>query len=291
MAPRLTIRKTHKLFIGGRFPRSESGRYLTVMNPSQPGESTQLCHASRKDLREAVGAARKALPAWSGASAHLRGQILYRAAEMLESRAAAVTAEALVAAGTDPEPARAEVNTAVDRLVYYAGWTDKLPQAFGTVNPVASPHFNFTLPEPTGVVVLFAPAAPPLLAAVDLIASVLAAGSTCVAVVPAAAGLVAAPLGEVLATSDLPAGAVNLLTALPAELAPWAAGHMDVNAILDASAEPDLKTVLATGASHNLKRVHHIHRSPAEWFDERCKNPSTILAALEYKTAWHPTGV
>ena len=291
MANRLSIRKTHKLFIGGRFPRGESGRYLTVMNPLSPGDSTLVCRASRKDLREAIGAARSALKAWSGASAYLRGQILYRAAEMLESRANSIADEALAAAGAKPKDARKEVAAAIDRLVYYAGWTDKLSQVFGSVNPVGSPHFNFTVPEPTGVMVIFSPAEPSLLACVDLIAATLAAGSTCVVIVPASTGLGAAPLGEVFATSDVPAGAVNLLTADPGELAPWAAGHMDVNGIIDAANHPPLAATLAAGPSSNLKRVHRIQRSAKAWWQDGCKNPSSVLAALEPKTAWHPVGV
>lgn len=291
MADRLSIRKTHKLFIGGRFPRGESGRYLTVMNPERPADSTLVCRASRKDLREAVGAARSALKAWSASSAYLRGQILYRAAEMLESRLDSVADEALAPMGVKPRDARKEVAAAIDRLVYYAGWTDKLAQVFGSVNPVSSPHFNFTSPEPTGVLVLFTPNEPALLAAVDLIGSTLAAGSTCVAVIPATHGLVAAPLGEVLATSDLPGGAVNLLTADPDELASWTANHMDVNGIIDALGDPAVSATLAGGAARNLKRVHHIQRDPKDWWNESCQNPSTILAAMEPKTAWHPVGV
>ena len=284
---RLSVRKTYKLFIGGAFPRSESGRTHLV-----DGDNVAL--ASRKDARDAVVAARKAQPKWAAATAYNRGQILYRAAEMLEGRRAE-----FVALGIDA----AEVDAATDRLVWYAGWSDKLAQVIGGANPVAGPYFNLSAPEPTGVVGVVAPAS--LLGMVSVIAPAIVTGNTVVVLVPltgfsapsegfSGAGSARAPqaavtLAEVLATSDLPGGVVNILTGNPAETAPWLASHDDVNALdLTGVADPALAADLERAAAGNLKRVL---RPPVEGVDFAADpGLSPMTAFLETKTVWHPKG-
>jgi acyl-CoA reductase-like NAD-dependent aldehyde dehydrogenase len=263
---RLPVRKTYKLYIGGAFPRSESGR-------TYEAEGQNVARASRKDARDAVRAARSAFAAWSGATAYNRGQVLYRLAEMMEARAENL---ATVCSG------RKEVEAAIDRVVWYAGWADKLPQVLGGSNPVAGPYFNFTVPEPTGVVAVLAPAEPPLGGLVSRIMPPLVGGNAVVAVASEVHPLAAIELAEALATSDLPGGAVNILTGFRDELAPWLAGHMDVNALdvtgADGSA-PDLERL----AAENVKRVV---RSTAD-----VQSPWEIEAFLELKTVWHPIGL
>ncbi|HMP84810.1 MAG TPA: aldehyde dehydrogenase family protein, partial [Verrucomicrobiota bacterium] len=229
---RLDVKKTYKLYIGGKFPRSESGRYLPARSAS--GEHLDnFCHASRKDFRDAVVAARLAVDGWSKATAYNRGQILYRAAEMLQNRASELVQEVARSTNVSAAKAKREVTLSIDRLVHFAGWTDKYQQVFGSVNPVATSHFNFTTPEPTGVVVVFAPDEPSLLALASLTAPVILSGNTAIVVASEKFPLPAATFAEILATSDLPGGVVNLLTGKRAELAPHAAAHMDVNAIVD----------------------------------------------------------
>ncbi len=289
---RLKVLKTYKLFIGGKFPRTESGRTMTARDAISGKHLAHYCHASRKDLREAVAAARAALPAWSGASAYLRGQILYRAAEMLEGRGDSFAEEISGLAGTPRSEARREVAAAVDALVHFAGWTDKLASVFGSANPVASPHFNFTFPEPVGVVGLFAPDQPSLLGLVSLVGRVILTGNTCVALASQTAPLPAISLAEVFATSDLPGGVVNLLTGRRGELAPWLASHLDVNGAIEASGDATVLRVLQEGAAENLKRVHdHSLPSPDGWFGEAARDPYRILDSVEFKTVWHPMGV
>src|SRR5450755_2293760 len=259
---RLDVKKTYKLFIGGKFPRSESGRYLPAK--SAKGEHLDNCaHASRKDFRDAVVAARTAVDGWSKATAYNRGQILYRAAEMLQNRASELVNE--IARSTDVSAAKAkrEVTLAIDRLVHFAGWTDKYPQVFGSVNPVASPHFNFTTPEPTGVVVVLAPDEPSLLALVSLIAPVILSGNTAIVVPSEKFPLPAATFAEILATSDLPGGVVNILTGKRAELVPHIATHMDVNAIVDGAGNAELGAKLQAGVATNLKR--YANHASADW--------------------------
>src|SRR6266850_7878335 len=226
---RLNVRKTYKLYINGEFPRTESGRFYPVRGKG--GELVaNACRGSRKDLRNAVQAARKAVAGWSGKTAYNRGQILYRIAEVCESRAAEL-AEELQQQGSTAADARREVERVVDRWVYYAGWSDKYPQIFGSVNPVAGPYYNFTVPEPTGVVGVVGPEEPALLGLVSRVAPALVGGNTVVAIASEARPLAAITLGEVFETSDVPAGVVNLLSGLKSELIPWLAAHMDVNAI------------------------------------------------------------
>jgi acyl-CoA reductase-like NAD-dependent aldehyde dehydrogenase len=263
---RLPVRKTYKLYIGGKFPRSESGRTYAA-------EGQNVARASRKDARDAVLAARKALAAWSGATAYNRGQVLYRLAEMMESRAADL---ASVCGGT------AEVERAIDRVVWYAGWTDKLAQVLGGANAVAGPYFNFTVPEPTGVVAILAPAEPPLDGLVARVAPALAGGNTVVAVASQAHPLAAAELAECVATSDMPGGALNILTGHVEELAPVLAAHMDVNAIDVTGADGD-RAELERLAAGNVKRV--VRSEPGR------QSPWEIERLLEMKTVWHPMGV
>ncbi len=262
---RLPVKKTYKLFVGGAFPRSESGRtYLA--------EGQNVALASRKDLRDAVRAARGAFPVWAGASAYNRGQVLYRLAETMESRR-----DDLAERCSGP----AEVDTAIDRVVWYAGWADKLAQVLGGTNPVAGPYFNFTIPEPTGVVGILAPDEPALEGLVSRLAPAIVGGNAAVVVASETHPLAAIELAEALATSDVPAGVVNILTGRRAELAPWLAGHMDVNAIdvtgADGSA-PELERL----AAENVKRVV---RGSADG-----QSPWEIAAFLELKTVWHPIG-
>jgi len=288
MSPRLDIKKTYKLFIGGKFPRSESGRYL----PAKSAKGEQLdnyAHASRKDFRDAVVAARAATGGWGKASAYNRGQILYRTAEMLQNRAAELVAE--IARSTDVSAAKSkrEVTLAIDRLVHFAGWTDKYPQVFGSVNPVASPHFNFTTPEPTGVVVVLAPDEPSLLALVSLVAPVILSGNTAIAVASEKFPLPAATFAEILATSDLPGGVVNILTGKRAELVPHIATHMDVNAIVGGAGDSEISAKLQGGVATNLKR--YARHAATDWFSAKVEDPYWILDTVEFKTAWHPIGI
>ena len=263
---RLSVKKTYKLYIGGAFPRSESGRTFEA-------EGQNVARASRKDVRDAVRAARAAFPAWSGMTAYNRGQILYRLAEMMEARAA------------DLERAcsgREEVEAAIDRVVWYAGWADKLSQVLGGSNPVAGPYFNFTVPEPTGVVAILAPTEPALGGLVSRIAPAIVGGNAAIVVASEAHPVAAIELAEALATSDLPGGTVNILTGFRDELAPWLAGHMDVNAI-DLTGADGTAAELERMAAENVKRVV---RSTAD-----AQSPWEIEAFLELKTVWHPIGL
>ncbi|MGV9597077.1 aldehyde dehydrogenase family protein [Streptosporangium sandarakinum] len=284
---RLAVRKTYKLYIGGAFPRSESGRSYAVT--SSKGEFlANASRASRKDARDAVAAARKAFGGWSGATPYNRGQILYRIAEMLEGRRAQFAAE-LADAGTK-RPGDV-VDAAVDRLVWYAGWSDKIAAVAGAANPVAGPYLNISSPEPTGVVAVVAPD-DPLLGLVSVIAPVIVTGNTCVVVASERAPLPAVTLAEVLATSDLPGGVVNILTGSAKEIAPWLAGHMDVNALdLTGVSDPGLAVACEEAAAENLKRV--LRPAPADRADDWAADPGTrrLTAFLETKTVWHPTGI
>jgi len=290
MSTRLDVKKTYKLYIGGKFPRSESGRYLPAR--SAKGEHLDnYSHASRKDFRDAVVAARTATAGWSKASAYNRGQILYRAAEMLQNRAAELVTELARSTNVTAGAARREVTAAIDRLVHFAGWTDKYQQVFGSVNPVASSHFNFTTPEPMGVVTVVAPDEPALLAMVSLIAPVILSGSVAIVIPSEKYPLPAVTFSEILATSDLPGGVVNLLTGKRAELAPHIASHMDVNAIVDGSGDATLGAQLQAGSAINLKRYAKHTLTAKEWFSAKGEDAYRILDAVEFKTAWHPIGL
>jgi acyl-CoA reductase-like NAD-dependent aldehyde dehydrogenase len=283
------VRKTYKLFIGGAFSRSESGRSYPV-HGTDGSLLAFAAQASRKDLREAVVAARRAVPGWSGATAYNRGQVLYRVAELLEGRAAQFAAEVAAAEGVSPSRADALVGAAIDRWVWYAGWSDKFAQVAGAANPVAGPYFNFSVPEPTGVVVTLAPADSSLLGLVSVLAPVIVTGNTAVVVASEPHPLPAVTLAEVLATSDVPPGVVNVLTGRLAELAPVAASHRDVNAIDLTGAPEGDRTALERAAAGNLKRVYGAGR---HWGDERWETPPDtrrLLATVEIKTVWHPVG-
>jgi acyl-CoA reductase-like NAD-dependent aldehyde dehydrogenase len=263
---RLPVKKTYKLYIGGAFPRSESGR-------TYEAQEQNVARASRKDVRDAVQAARGAQPTWAAATAYNRGQVLYRIAEMMEAR---VPEFAQLCSGKD------EVHRAIDRWVWYAGFADKLSQVLGGTNPVAGPYFNFTIPEPTGVVATIAPDDPPLLGLVSRIAPVLTGGNAVVALASETQPLAAIELAEAIATSDVPSGVVNLLTGHRAELAPWLASHMDVNAI-DVTGADGLRAELETAAAENVKRVISSKADSQSLYE--------ISAFLELKTVWHPIGV
>ncbi|MFI5981521.1 aldehyde dehydrogenase family protein [Streptomyces sp. NPDC051555] len=288
---RLSVFKTYKLYVGGKFPRSESGRvYEVSAKTSGGGKGKWLANAplsSRKDARDAVVAARKAFGGWSGATAYNRGQILYRVAEMLEGRKDQFVREVGEAEGLSKSKAAAVVDAAIDRWVWYAGWTDKIAQLVGGANPVAGPFFNLSTPEPTGVVTVVAPQDSSFLGLVSVIAPAIATGNTVVVIASEKAPLPALSLGEVLATSDLPGGVVNILSGKAAEMGPHLASHQDVNAIDLAGADEALATELEIAAADNLKRV--LRRSST---DDWTADPGTkrMTAFLETKTVWHPTG-
>ena len=283
---RLRVRKTYKLYIGGAFPRSESGRSYPVASPV--GELlAHAAQASRKDVRDAVVAARKAFPGWAGATAYNRGQVLYRIAELLDGRREQFAAEVRAAEGGSAAAAVATVEQAIDRWVWYAGWADKYAQVTGSANPVAGPYFNFSLPEPTGVVGALAPQESSLLGLVSVVAPIITTGNTTVIVASRERPLPAVSLTEVLATSDLPGGVVNLLTGFPAELAPWLASHRDVNAIDLTGVDPADRPALQRAAADNVKRVF----APADEDWQPDPGTARLAAFVETKTVWHPVGV
>ncbi|MFP6855594.1 MAG: aldehyde dehydrogenase family protein [Opitutales bacterium] len=283
---RLEVAKTYKLYLGGAFPRTESGRTIKLTD-AKGNLLANTCRASRKDCREAVVSARAALRGWAGRSGYNRGQILYRAAEMLEGRTEQFVQE-LQSSGMTTAKARREVAASVDRLVHYAGWTDKYQQLFGTVNPVASSHFNFSLPEPTGVVVAIATKDAPLLGLVSMIAPAIAGGNTIVCLASETFPLSAITFGEVLHASDLPGGVVNLLTGQRDELIAPLSNHMDVNALVHADLEDKERKQVEEDAALNLKRI--IGLQSDDWFSEETEGPYPILDLQEIKTTWHPIG-
>lgn len=285
MSDRLSVFKTYKLFVGGKFPRSESGRVYEVTD-SRDNWLANAPLSSRKDARDAVVAARKAFGAWSSATAYNRGQILYRIAEMLEGRRDQFIIEVADAEGLAKGKATAQVDAAIDRWVWYAGWTDKIAQIAGGTNPVAGPFFNVSTPEPTGVVAVLAPQESSFLGLVSVIAPVIAAGNTAIVIAAEKSPLPALSLGEVLATSDLPGGVVNILSGRTAEIAPTLAAHQDVNAIDLAGAEAELAKALEIAAADNLKRA--LRPQPVDW--SAAPGTDRLTAFLETKTVWHPTG-
>lgn len=289
-ASRLPVLKTYKLYIGGKFVRGENGRVLPARS-ADGAVVANYCRASRKDFRDAVVAGRNAVAGWSKLSAYLRGQILYRAAEMLEMRRPQISGEIGGMNGVGKSGAANEAAAAVDRLVHYAGWTDKFAQLFSAVNPVASSHFNFTMPEPTGVVVIVCPDESPLLAFVSLLAPAILAGNAAIVLPSETNPLPALTFAEILATSDVPAGVVNILAGSRAELAPHFASHMDVNAIVDASADPETGRELQRGGGLNMKRYVRRELGGGSWRTADAENPYWILDTVEMKTAWHPIGV
>ena len=284
---RLPVLKTYKIYVGGKFPRTESGRYYVLKSPAgEPLANISQC--SRKDFRDAVVAARAAQSSWSSRAAFTRGQILYRIAEMLEGRTPQFVDE-LVQQGVSEPDAKLEVTTAVDRFLYYAGWADKVQQVFSSVNPVASSHFNFSTVEPTGVVAILAPEAPSLLGLVSLLAPAIAGGNAVIALASTSQPLCAVTLGEVLATSDLPGGVVNLLTGDRPELLEHFASHMDVNATIYCGDDTKDLAAVRTKAAGNVKRVINYDR--ADWLTPDAQSPYFILDTQEVKTTWHPVGI
>lgn len=285
---RIGVRKTHKLFIGGAFPRSESGRTYEVATATGDFWSN-ASKASRKDARNAVIAARTGFSKWSAATAYNRGQVLYRIAEVMEDRRAQFIDEVMAGEGVDEAAARQQVDAAIDRWVWYAGWTDKIAQALGTANPVAGPYFNFSIPEPSGVVACVAPQASSLLGLVSVIAPVIASGNSVVAMASTERPIPAITLAEVMATSDVPAGVVNLLTGDPAEMLPWLASHADVNAVdLTGITDRDLAISAEREAAGTIKRV--LRPAPeADW--DADPGMDRLRTFVEIKTVWHPMGI
>lgn len=285
---RLEVRKTHKLYIGGAFPRSESGRSYPVLD-AKGAFWAHAAAASRKDARDAVGKARSAQPGWAGATAYNRGQVLYRVAEIMEGRAEQLTEEVARGEGLRRPAARMLVQAAVDRWVWYAGWTDKLAQVAGGLNPVAGPYFNISAPEPTGVVGVLAPQSSSLLGLVSVLAPVLVSGNTAVVLASTERPIPAVTLAEILATSDVPAGVVNLLTGAQADTAPTLASHADVNALdLTGASEVD-PGELEAAAAQTLKRVLRPASEP-DW-NATPLGPARMLNFTETKTVWHPKGL
>ena len=287
MASRIEVRKTYKLYIGGSFPRSESGRTYEVVD-TRGRFLANAALASRKDARDAVVAARKAFGGWSGATAYNRGQVLYRVAEVMEGRRQQFVADVVASEGLTTRRAESLVDDAIDRWVWYAGWSDKLAQVLGAANPVAGPYFNFSVPEPTGVVAVVAPQESSLLGLVSVLAPVVVSGNACVLLASEQRALPAVTLSEVLATSDVPGGVVNVLTGRVAEVAPWLAAHMDVNAIdLAGVDDAGLRGELEVAAADNVKRVRR--PDTADWSAD--PGLSRLRSFLETKTVWHPIGV
>ncbi len=283
---RIGVMKTYKLYIDGKFPRTESGRY-SIFTDAKGHSIANVCVASRKDFRESVVAARKAQPGWAAASAYNKGQIVYRIAEMLEGRRDQFVAE-LMHQGLSSAAAELEVNTAVDRLVYYAGWSDKYQQVFSAVNPVASSHFNFSLPEPMGIVAAIAPESNGLAGLVSVIAPAVVGGNTVIVLASEKFPLTAITFAEVLHTSDLPAGVVNILTGTQKELASYFSNHMDVNACIYAGTNQVAMKSMEENAALNVKRPYFYGKT--NWLSEDAQSPYRIMDLQETKTTWHPIG-
>lgn len=288
MSDRIEVKKTYKTYVGGNFPRTESGRYYKVYDRKN-NVLANACQCSRKDVRQAVVAARTAVEGWSGRSAYNRGQILYRIAEMLETRKAQFVEE-LKTIGYKKKKAQQEVHSTIDRLIYYAGWSDKYQQVFGSINPVASAHFNFSMPEPTGVVTAWAPEETPLLGLISMIAPVIVGGNTCVVLASEQYPLSAVSFAEVLNSSDVPGGVVNILTGFREELLDPMTSHMDVNAFWyeKPSTSQDMMKQIGENAALNIKRVSEI--SVTDWRSDEAQSPYYITDFQEIKTTWHPVG-
>ena len=281
---RLEVLKTYKIYIGGQFPRTESGRYY-IATDNKGEQLANVCLSSRKDFRDAVVSARNAFKGWSAKAAFNRGQILYRIAEMLEGRKAQFIEE-LVKQDASKAQARKEVTLSIDRLIYYAGWCDKYQQIFGTVNPVASSHFNFSVPEPTGVVAAIAPNESSLIGLVSAVAPIIAGGNTCVILASETKPLCAVSFAEVVNSSDVPGGVVNILTGKPSELFSQFASHMDVNAIVYCGNDELIQKEIQQKAAGNVKRV--LAYQDVNWLSDKGQTPYYILDLQEIKTTWHP---
>ena len=278
---RLDVKKTYKLFIGGAFPRSESGRSYQIQD-SKRNFIANPAQASRKDLRDAVLAAKNSQAQWSSATAYNRGQILYRIAEIMEGRSDQFIAEIVALEGTTPKAALKQVQEAIDTWVWYAGWTDKISSTAGSTNPIAGPYYNFTIPEPLGVVGIFAEQKSSLLGVIRGLAPVLASGNSAVVVASERRPLPAITLSECCATSDVPPGVINILTGVTSELAPWMASHMEVDGIDISGLDPKSDADIRKSGTENLKRIHRFKSE---------NSPERILSFMEYKTVWHPIGI
>ena len=289
MSDRLEVLKTYKTYIGGKFPRTESGRHYKVYDGNDE-VLANACQCSRKDFRDSVVAARNAVSGWSSRSAYNRGQILYRIAEMLEGRKAQFIDE-LETIGFGTKDAKKEVNASIDRLIYFAGWADKYQQVFGSINPVASSHFNFSIPDPTGVVSIIAAEEHPLLGLVSLVAPVIVGGNTCIVLASEKYPLPAISFAEVLHSSDVPGGVVNILTGFREELHSHMTSHMDVNAVLytDSDLKEEFGKQMDENAALNIKRM--VYKPIEDWFGEEVENPYLITDFQEIKTTWHPIGL
>ena len=283
MSARINVLKTYKIFIGGKFPRTESGRFYQLKNGKSP--IANVCLSSRKDLRNAVVAARGAFEKWSGATAYNRSQVLYRIAEMIEGRKSQFIDE-LVLQGVDKKNAVKEVEDTIDRVIYFAGWSDKINQVFGSVNPVATSHFNFTLLEPMGVIGVIAPEDSGLLGLISTLCPIIISGNTALVIASEKLPLVAITLAEVLATSDVPGGVVNILTGKKEELIDHLAKHMDINAVYAGDNNKKYKNALQLEAVENLKRI--VFSKYEDWANPAVENPYSIASFMEAKTTWHP---
>ncbi|MDO8646571.1 MAG: aldehyde dehydrogenase family protein [Candidatus Planktophila sp.] len=280
MSNRIDVKKTYKLYINGAFPRSESGRTYEIKD-AKGVFIANPCLASRKDLKDAVVAARAAQPGWNKASAYNKGQILYRIAEMLEGRRTQFVQEIVSVTGITKVKAEKEVTESVDRIVWYAGWSDKLSSLSGALNPVAGPYYNFTVPESMGVIAAIAPESPSLLGLIDAIAPVIVGGNTVIVLASTKAPLSAMSFAEVVATSDVPAGVINILTGKKDEIAPWMASHMDIDGLDISGLGAKSHGAVRSAGAENLKRIYSFNSA----------DPSRILAFLEHKTVWHPIGL
>jgi acyl-CoA reductase-like NAD-dependent aldehyde dehydrogenase len=293
-APRIPVRKTYKLYVGGEFPRSESGRTYVVRSPDGAPLANAV-RSSKKDLRDAIRLARGAFAGWSGKTAMNRGQVLYRVAELMEGRRGQFADEVAAAEGLSSTAAQVLVDRSIDRWVWYAGWADKISQLLGTVNPVGAPYFNFTFPEATGVVGAIAPESSSLLGLVSRLAPIVLSGNCAVVLASESRPLPAVTLAEVLATSDVPGGVINILTGLRRELVQILAGHMDVNALDLWGVPPDMRTAAEEAAMESVKRLSRPPRGGDDRFDwlddHRAQRPEWIAAFLEMKTVWHPIGM
>lgn len=287
MSNRIDVLKTYKTYVGGAFPRSESGHTYELTNKGGK-KIANVCRCTRKDVRDAMVKARSAQSGWQGRSAYNRGQILYRIAEMLEGRVDQFVQE-METMGIKKKAARKELEQAIDRLIYYAGWTDKISQVFGSVNPVASSHFNFSMPEATGVVGIIAPQENALLGLVSMMAPVIAGGNSTLILSSEKYPLSAVSFGEVLHASDVPGGIVNILTGYQDEMIPHLSAHMDLNAIFNANKDPELRKQIDENCALNIKRRQHL--SDTDWSDSKHETPYYIMDFQEIKTTWHPVGV
>ena len=287
MSKRLEILKTYKIFIGGKFPRTESGRYIKWVDANNMG-TVNICRGSRKDFRNAMVTARDAFSGWCSRTAYNRSQILYRIGEILEGRRSQFMDE-LILQGSSKKEGENEINQSIDRLIYYAGWADKYQQIFSRVNPVASSYFNFSYPEPTGVVSALAPNNSSLIGLVSIVAPIIAGGNTVVVLASEEKPLCSITFAEVLHTSDVPGGVVNILTGYRSELLDHFSSHMDVNAIIYCGDEPTEIKQVQENAALNVKRP--IVYNDENWLSKKVQDPYRILNTLETKTTWHPVGV